>query len=295
MTAFIASLLLVTLAEMGDKTQLLAMALATRFPAKTVLSAVLVATFLNHALAVAVGRLLTTVIPLEVISFVAALSFILFGLWTIRGDTIEGEDEQRSGYGPFVTVAIAFFIAELGDKTQLATISLAVKYIDPIAVLLGTTTGMMLADGFGIIIGIVLGKRIPDAVIRLVSAGIFIFFGFAGAATVLPAWLPLAGSSVVLFVLAVVTLAAVHYLIIQRRRLDAHRRLARGLGSLGPILAVSLRPPARDRLGGQACGSPHHSRRYDHWIPLVLLGGLGWKLIHGRFDPARRPCASVPC
>ena len=131
MPAFIASLLFVTLAEMGDKTQLLAMAFATRFPAPTVLAAVFVATLLNHALAVAAGRLLTTVIPLDVISLTAALSFILFGLWTIRGDTLEGEDQRHSSFGPFLTVAIAFFLAELGDKTQLATISLAVKYSDP--------------------------------------------------------------------------------------------------------------------------------------------------------------------
>ena len=289
MTAFIASLLFVTLAEMGDKTQLLAMAFATRFPAKTVLSAVFVATLLNHALAVAVGRLLTTVIPLEVISFVAALSFILFGLWTIRGDTLEGEDEQRSGYGPFVTVAIAFFIAELGDKTQLATISLAVKYTDPIAVLLGTTTGMVLADGFGIIIGIVLGKRIPDAVIRLVSAGIFILFGLAGAATVLPAWLPLAGSAVVLFALTVVTLAAAHYLIIQRRRQDAQPqtpRTARGvLDRLSQSLFVLLL-----LIGWVASlGLATPLAAYDHWITFVLLGGLGWKLIHGAVRPGQMP------
>ncbi len=115
MSAFLASLLFVALAEMGDKTQLLAMAFATRFPVRTVLSAVLFATFLNHALAVAAGRLLTTVIPVEIISLVAALSFILFGLWTVRGDTLEGEDERGSAFGPFLTVAVAFFLAELGD------------------------------------------------------------------------------------------------------------------------------------------------------------------------------------
>jgi|GEM_PF-58425 len=290
MTAFIASLLFVTLAEMGDKTQLLAMAFATRFPAKTVLSAVFVATLLNHALAVAAGRLLTTVIPLEVISFVAALSFILFGLWTLRGDTLEGEDQQRSGYGPFVTVAIAFFIAELGDKTQLATISLAVKYTDPIAVLLGTTTGMVLADGFGIIIGIVLGKRLPDAVIRLVSAGIFIFFGLAGAATVLPAWLPLAGSTVVLFALTVATLAATHSLIIQRRRQDAQPQTPRAARGVLDRLSQSLFALLLLIGWVASLGLAKPLAAFDHWITFVLLGGLGWKLIHG----AVRPGQSAP-
>jgi putative Ca2+/H+ antiporter (TMEM165/GDT1 family) len=272
MTAFIASLLFVTLAEMGDKTQLLAMAFATRFPAQTVLSAVFVATILNHALAVAAGRLLTTVIPLEVISFVAALSFILFGLWTIRGDALEGEDEQRSGYGPFLTVAIAFFIAELGDKTQLATISLAVKYSNPLAVLLGTTIGMVVADSFGIILGIVLGKRLPDAVIRLVSAGVFIFFGLVGASAVLSTWLPLAGSAAAVFTLAVAALGAAHALIIQRRGIEAGRapatsaqqlvtRLPQSLFALLLLVAwVASLEPARPLAA------------VDHWIAFVLIG-----------------------
>jgi putative Ca2+/H+ antiporter (TMEM165/GDT1 family) len=284
----------VTLAEMGDKTQLLAMAFATRFPAKTVLSAVFVATLLNHALAVAVGRLLTTVIPLEVISFVAALSFILFGLWTIRGDTLEGENQQRTDYGPFVTVAIAFFIAELGDKTQLATISLAVKYTDPIAVLLGTTTGMVLADGFGIIIGIVLGKRIPDAVIRLVSAGIFILFGLAGAATVLPAWLPLAGSAVVLFTLTVATLAAAHYLIVKRRRQDAQAQTPRAARGVLDRLSQSLFALLLLIGWVASLGLATPLAAYDHWITFVLLGGLGWKLIHGAVRPGQVPLRITP-
>ncbi|HEX7549399.1 MAG TPA: TMEM165/GDT1 family protein [Candidatus Methylomirabilis sp.] len=295
MTAFIASLLFVTLAEMGDKTQLLAMAFATRFPAKTVLSAVFVATLLNHALAVAAGRLLTTVIPPEVISFAAALSFILFGLWTIRGDTLEGEDRQRSGYGPFVTVAIAFFIAELGDKTQLATISLAVKYTDPIAVLLGTTTGMVLADGFGIVIGIVLGKRLPDAVIRLVSAGIFIFFGLAGAATVLPAWLPLAGSTVVLFALTVATLAAAHYLIIQRRRQDAQPQTPRAAPGVLDRFSQSLFALLLLIGWVASLGLVKPLAAFDHWITFVLLGGLGWKLIHGAVRPGQSALRLVIC
>jgi putative Ca2+/H+ antiporter (TMEM165/GDT1 family) len=287
MPAFIASLLFVTLAEMGDKTQLLAMAFATRFPAQTVLSAVFVATLLNHALAVAAGRLLTNVIPLDVISLTAALSFILFGLWTIRGDTLEGEDQQRSSFGPFLTVAIAFFLAELGDKTQLATISLAVKYTDPIAVLLGTTAGMVVADGIGIVIGIVLGKRLPDTLIRLASAGVFIVFGVAGASSVLTGMLPLAASAVLLFGLVVATLAAAHHLFLRRRRADttpvakrpalgAAARLPQSLFAL--LLAVAW-------VAGLGLAKPLAA--FDHWIAFVLLGGIGWKMIHGAVRPGR--------
>jgi putative Ca2+/H+ antiporter (TMEM165/GDT1 family) len=185
MTAFIASLLFVVLAEMGDKTQLLAMAFATKYRADKVLIAVAIATLLNHSLAVVAGRLLAAVIPIDIISFVAALSFIVFGLWTIRGDQLEGEDKKESRYGPIVTVGIAFFLAEMGDKTQLATISLAVEYENMLGVLMGTTLGMIIADAVGIIVGIVMRKHLPEKTIKWIAAIIFILFGLSGVYKVL--------------------------------------------------------------------------------------------------------------
>jgi putative Ca2+/H+ antiporter (TMEM165/GDT1 family) len=185
MAAFIASLMFVVLAEMGDKTQLLAMAFAARYSAQKVLLAVFLATLLNHGLAVVVGHFLTAVIPLEIISFIAAFSFIIFGLWTIRGDKLEGEDKKESRFGPVVTVGIAFFLAEMGDKTQLATISLAVEYQSMLNVLMGTTLGMVIADAVGIIIGIVMRKHIPEKAIKWISAVIFVLFGLSGVYKVL--------------------------------------------------------------------------------------------------------------
>lgn len=187
MTAFIASFVFVVLAEMGDKTQLLAMAFAARYSAYKVLLAVFIATLINHGLAVAAGRFLTTVIPMDIISFAAAFSFIVFGLWTIRGDKLKGEDKKESGFGPVATVAVAFFLAEMGDKTQLATISLAVKYQSMINVLMGTTLGMVIADAIGIIVGVVMRRHIPEKIIKWVSASIFILFGLAGIYKILSA------------------------------------------------------------------------------------------------------------
>jgi len=180
MAAFIASFIFVVLAEMGDKTQLLAMAFAARYSPTKVLIAVFLATIFNHALAVAVGRFLTVIIPLHIISLVAALSFIVFGLWTLRGDRLDGEDKKESRFGPIVTVAVAFFLAEMGDKTQLATISLAVQYQSMLNVLMGTTLGMVVADGIGIMAGIVLRKHLPERSIKWFSAIVFILFGFFG-------------------------------------------------------------------------------------------------------------------
>lgn len=179
-SAFLIAVLAVTLAEMGDKTQLLAMAFACRFRASKVMLGVFIATVLNHGLAVALGNLVTRVPVLDVwISAIAAISFIFFGLWTIRGDRLEGEEKRENKYGAVMTVLIAFFIAELGDKTQLATIALAAKYPDaPFGILAGTTTGMLIADAIGIVIGVVMCKKIPERTIKLVSAGAFIIFGF---------------------------------------------------------------------------------------------------------------------
>lgn len=173
----------VTLAEMGDKTQLLAMAFATRYKTVKVLTGVFLATVLNHLLAVVFGSFITRVESLEVwVQGVAAISFIFFGLWTIRGDKLEGEHNRKTKFGAVITVAIAFFIAELGDKTQLATIALAARYPEyPLGILAGTTTGMLIADAIGIIVGVVMCKRIPERTVKLVSAGAFILFGFIGS------------------------------------------------------------------------------------------------------------------
>lgn len=181
-TAFIVAVLAVTLAEMGDKTQLLAMCFATRFNWKKVLMGVFLATILNHALAVAAGYFLREILSsyTDIIQLIASLSFIGFGLWTIRGDSVDECADARSRFGPVITVAIAFFIAEMGDKTQLATISLAATLGNPAAVLLGTTTGMLIADGVGIVFGIVMHKRIPENKLKWISGGIFALCGLLG-------------------------------------------------------------------------------------------------------------------
>jgi len=192
LTAFLLATVAVVLAEMGDKTQLLAMAFASRYRWQTVLWAVFAATLVNHLMAVAVGNVITQFIPMAWIKLVAAASFIVFALWTIRGDTLD-EEEQGQGRSPFWTVAIAFFIAEMGDKTQLMTIALAaeeaiktggvgwlakIKQIVP--VWMGTTCGMMIADALGIVVGIVLHKHIPEKLVKWIAAGCFAGFGLLG-------------------------------------------------------------------------------------------------------------------
>lgn len=185
--AFLFALGTVTLAEMGDKTQLLAMAFASKYKAYQVIIGVFIATVLNHALAVVLGNLLARYEPIRLwVQAAAALSFILFGLWTIKGDELEGEDKKKTKYGPVMTVVIAFFLAEMGDKTQLATVALSAKFPEsPLSVLAGTTTGMLLADGIGIVVMVVLSKKIPERTMKVIAALAFIVFGFIGSYQVL--------------------------------------------------------------------------------------------------------------
>ncbi len=195
MSAFLASLFFITIAEMGDKTQLVALAFASRYRARDVLGGIFAATLLVHLFSVVIGQFLGRAIPFTYIQFLAGVSFIGFGLWTLRGDELGDEHGKKSRFGPFLTVAVAFFLAELGDKTQLATISLAAKYstdtaaahgIGPAAltgsfvqVWIGSTLGMVAADALAIIIGVVMGKRLPEKIIKWMSAAIFIGFGVA--------------------------------------------------------------------------------------------------------------------
>lgn len=177
MAEFITALLLVVVAEMGDKTQLLAMAMAGKYKVRQVMLGVLVATILNHALAVAVGNYISSFIPMEIVSLVAGLSFLIFGLWTLRGDKLEDDSQKKIKFGPVVTVGIAFFLAEMGDKTQLMTITISAESNFPLLVLMGTTAGMLVADGIGILGGAWMCRHIPDRYIKWGAGVIFLFFG----------------------------------------------------------------------------------------------------------------------
>ena len=177
MAGFWASLFFITVAEMGDKTQLVALSFATKYKAWKVIAGVFLATLVVHLLSVVIGQQTSAFIPMYYLKIIVGASFIAFGLWTLKGDKLEEEDKKVSRFGPLLTVAVAFFLAELGDKTQLATISMAAQYKSFIGVWLGSTLGMVIADGLAIIVGIVVGKKLPERIIKYVSAAIFIGFG----------------------------------------------------------------------------------------------------------------------
>jgi putative Ca2+/H+ antiporter (TMEM165/GDT1 family) len=178
MLAFWQSLLFIALAEMGDKTQLVALAFATRFSARVVLGAIFVATLLVHLFSVAIGEVLGLMIPTFWLTLAAGVAFIGFGVWTLRGDSLDDDSVSKARrFGPFVTVAIAFFLAELGDKTMLATVTLASQFREAMPVWLGSTLGMVIADGVAVIIGLVVGKRLPTKAIKYGSAAVFILSG----------------------------------------------------------------------------------------------------------------------
>jgi len=185
MASFLASLFFITAAEMGDKTQLVTLAFASRYRARDVLAGIFAATLLVHLFSVGIGQFLETIIPVNTIRLIAGLSFIAFAVWTLRGDTLNSEP-GRGRFGPFLTVAIAFFLAELGDKTQLATITLATQYPSFVGVWLGSTLGMVLADGAAIVVGTTMGRRIPEKVVKLVAALIFFGFGVFTVAETIP-------------------------------------------------------------------------------------------------------------
>lgn len=177
MAGFWASLFFITVAEMGDKTQLVALSFATKYQAWKVIAGVFIATLVVHLLSVIIGEQTGAVIPIYYLKLIVGASFIVFGLWTLKGDKLDEEDKKASRFGPLITVAIAFFLAELGDKTQLATISMAAQYHSFIGVWLGSTLGMVIADGLAIAVGILAGKKLPEKLIKYVSAAIFIAFG----------------------------------------------------------------------------------------------------------------------
>ena len=181
-TALGVSFGLVALAEMGDKTQLVALMLAHRFRRPwTVMTGILIATVVNHALAASVGAWLAAALPQLAMGAVLGLGFIAFGFWTLIPDRADGE-RPPSRWGPLLTTSVVFFLAEMGDKTQLATVALGARFDSTVAVTAGTTLGMLAADGLAIFAGRRLTAIVPMRVVRWIAAALFFAFGVAALA-----------------------------------------------------------------------------------------------------------------
>ncbi|MFZ4687659.1 MAG: TMEM165/GDT1 family protein [Polymorphobacter sp.] len=178
MTAILTSTGVVALAEMGDKTQLLAIVLATRFRAPfAVIAGILVATLANHALAAWAGSALAWWFDGALFRYAVALSFIAMAAWTLVPDKLDDVQAGPGRYGAFLTTLVAFFIVEIGDKTQVATIALGARFDSVAAVTIGTTLGMMLANVPAVFLGQKLVDRVPLRTVHRVAAGLFLVMG----------------------------------------------------------------------------------------------------------------------
>lgn len=179
MEAFLLSTGVIFLAELGDKSQLMALTFATRFRARTVLLGITLATAIVHLASVLVGAAMATILPTTAISILAGVAFLGFAVWTLRGDTLtEGERSKatKATGSALLAVGTAFFLAELGDKTMLATIALATDN-DLVGTWIGSTIGMVLADALAILVGLWLGRQLPERAVKYGAATAFVVFG----------------------------------------------------------------------------------------------------------------------
>ena len=180
MEAFLISTGVVALAEIGDKTQLLAFILAAKFrkPLPIILG-ILAATLANHAFAGALGSWITSLLSPEALRWVLGLSFIGMAIWTLIPDKFEEGDAKLARFGVFGTTVVAFFLAEMGDKTQIATVALAAQYHAFFSVVAGTTLGMMIANVPAVFLGDRIAHRMPVRLVHAIAAAIFAILGLA--------------------------------------------------------------------------------------------------------------------
>jgi Ca2+/H+ antiporter, TMEM165/GDT1 family len=184
MQAFLVSVAVVALAEFGDKTQILALVLTARFGRPIpILLGILCATLVNHALAAAVGKWIAAGLAPGLLRWALGLSFLAMALWTLRPDGLDGAAEPASfrtlarRFGVFGTALTGFFLLEMGDKTQIATITLAARYHTLLPVIAGSTLGMLCADALAIVLGAVAARKLPLGLLRATAAGVFLLMG----------------------------------------------------------------------------------------------------------------------
>lgn len=178
MDAFLTSTTIVTLAEIGDKTQLLAILLATRFRAPLpIILGIFAATIANHFLAALLGASVASLLDGDWFRYLIAASFIAMAAWTLVPDKVDDLDDKPARFGAFLTTLVAFFLVEMGDKTQVATIALGARFDNLFMVTMGTTLGMMLANVPAVFLGHELIERVPLNIVRIIAALLFLALG----------------------------------------------------------------------------------------------------------------------
>ncbi len=208
---FLNGLLLVFFAELGDKSQILTISFATKYPAKKILIGVAIGAFLNHGIAIFLGSVLTQFIDINILATIAGFTFILFSLIGLASSD-KVEEEKKNKYGVIVTVALTFFLGELGDKTQLTAIVLATQSKSLILTLLSTVTAMVLSSVVAILIGSKLKNKVQNSTIKYISSLVFLIFGILKLVDVLEAkYLTL--TNILLFAIVYIIIA---YLIFRR-------------------------------------------------------------------------------
>lgn len=178
MEAILVSAGIVALAEIGDKTQLMALVLAARYRrAWPIVAGIFVATVANHAIAAAVGAWLSTLLAPEILRWMVAIAFFAMAAWVMVPDGHDAEELPRTGLGVFGTTVVVFFLAEMGDKTQLATVALVVQFETVMPVVLGSTLGMMIANAPAVFVGDRIARKLPVRALRATAAALFVVLG----------------------------------------------------------------------------------------------------------------------
>lgn len=262
--------LLIFLAELGDKTQILAMAFALQYSVRQVLTGVALGSFLNHGLAVIIGAYLSNLVPLSAVRLGSAVMFLLFGLWNLRGEEDEESSNQKNSSNPLFVVALAFFLGELGDKTQLTAVALASSAQFPWAILAGTVLGMVLTSLGGIFVGTKLGDRVPELALKLISSLVFIGFGIFHLSQAVPARF-LTPAHIALFLGA---LAAIILILL----IPPFKEKGRRVGA-GPMKRVARELQALDRVLSQICLGDENCR--DDRCPVGYCKRLIKDELHG--------------
>ena len=232
----IRAFLLIFAAEMGDKTQIIAMTFATQYRVKEVLIGVFIGVFFNHGLAIVMGRYLSKLVPMDYIQLVAGLMFVVFGFLALTPEDLE-QDGSKKSFGPILTVALAFFIGELGDKTQLTAMSLSAEGNYPFFILLGTTLGMIGTSGVGILVGSKIGGKIPDTSIKVVSSLIFLLFGTLK----LYQWVPIELLSFNYVIIYLILIIAIESILIMRLVIRKRDEISSPMKEVAATLYIQTR------------------------------------------------------